>query len=379
MKMRTVKIHRAWLFGLALMSCVTVANAQGVRKLTIKSPYDSFDLILNSKNSGTVDGKPANLKGLEELWPVLNNPIENVCPSTKVAPDISVTENGKARSIFVKSGIVSDGTSCLNVGGEGLLYFPVHREFLIGPKRDSIKLKSQLKIFRQGVKILDIYKKGERWATDNPELLLNWDFIERFENSLRDFDVRLRVQTDIAKTKSKMIVQSGEQTYEFYKVTGVMWAVKKPGQNWLVASDDWSFWYDFDQAMIEDRYANEIRLLNKAGVSEAERKQAMDRLGDAWSNNLRDLYHKILESPDESLDFKQTAMNRLKRKPAPETSGVMVKVLESGDEQLKRPASQVLKSLYPKGPLYKPNLSAAEKAKVIEFWNNWWKQNQKGS
>lgn len=383
MKTHQVKTHQAkrplvWFIGLTLFLPV-MASAQGARKLTIKSPFDTFDLVLSSKASGTVDGKTANLKSLEDLWPVLNNPIGNACPAMKGAPEVTVTENGKTRSIFVNAGIVGDGTSCLNVGGDGLLYFPVHREFLIGPKRDSIKLKSPLKIFRQGVKILDIRKVGEQWTTDNPELLLNWDFLDRFENSLNDFDVRLRVQADIAKSKSKMIVQSGEQTYEFYKVTGVMWAVKKPGQNWLVASDDWSFWYDFDQSMIEDRYANEIRLLYKAGVPAAERKQALDRLGEAWSRNLRDLYHKILESADESLDFKRTAMNRLKRKPSPETSGVMVGVLEKGDEELKRPASQVLKSLNPKGPLYKPNLSASEKAKVIEFWNTWWKQNQKGS
>jgi hypothetical protein len=204
--------------------------------------------------------------------------------------------------------------------------------------------------------------------------------LERFENSLADFDVRLRVQTDIAKNKSKMIVQSGEQNYELYKVTGVMWAVKKPGTNWLVASDDWSFWYDFDQSMIEDRYAAEIRVVANAAAPPAERKQALDRLGDAWSRNLRDLYHKILQTPEEDPEFKRTALNRLKRKPSLETSGVMAEFLStSTDEDLKRLAGQVLKLHYPKGPLYKPNLPPAEKAKVIEFWNNWWKQNQKGS
>ncbi len=372
-------MHLGWLIGLVLILVSPHAFSQGARRLTIQSSQDTFDLVLSSKSSGTVDGKPANLKPLDDLWPVLNNPIGNACPAQKGTPDITVKENGKTRSIYVKAGLVSDGQSCLNVGGEGLLYFPVHREFLIGPQRDSIKLKSPVKIFRQGVKLLDIKKDGNQWVTDNPDLLLNWDFLERVENSLRDFDVRLRVQSEIAKGKTKMIIQSGDQTYEFYKVTGVMWAVKKPGSNWLVASDDWSFWYDFDQSMVEDRHAAEIRLLSKAGVGHPERKQALDRLEGAWSRNLRDLYHKMLLDSGEDADFKRTALTRLKRKPSLETSGVMAQFLsQSRDEDLKRLAGQVLKLHYPKGPLYKPNLPESEKAKVIDFWNNWWKQNQKG-
>lgn len=375
-----MKTQLRWLIGLVLISAVTSARAQSPRKLTIQSTFDTFDLVLSSKTSGTVDGKPANLKILDELWPVLNNPIGNACPGKLGIPDITVKENGKARMIYVKTGMVSDGKSCLNVGGEGLLYFPVHREFFIGPKKDAIALKSPVKIFRQGVKLVEVKKDSGKWVTDTPEALLNWDFLERVESSLKDFDVRLRVQLDIAKNKSKMIIQSGEQTYEFYKVTGVMWAVRKPGANWLVASDDWSFWYDFDQQMIEDRFAPEIRTLSKAGVTPAERKQSLDRLGDGWSRNLRDLYHKILLDSNEDLEFKRTALNRLKRKPSDETSAAVAQFMSHSDsEELKVLAGQVLRLHNPKGPAYKKNLPESEKAKVIEFWNNSTKPSQKGN
>nr|HMN68817.1 hypothetical protein [Bdellovibrionales bacterium] len=203
------------------------AWAQAARRLNIQSRYDQYDLVLNSKTSGTIDGKAANLKVLDDLWPVLDNPLGNECPALKGQADVTLKEGGKTRSIYIKQGLVTDGKSCLNVGGEGLLYFPVHREFLIGPKRDGIALKSPLKIFRQGVKMLELKKQGDTWVSDNPDLLLNWDFIERFENTLREFDVRLRVQQDIAAGKTKMLMQSGDQTYEFFKVTGVMWAVKR--------------------------------------------------------------------------------------------------------------------------------------------------------
>jgi hypothetical protein len=130
--------------------------------------------------------------------------------------------------------------------------------------------------------------------------------------------------------------------------------------------------------LIEDRWANEIKLLEQPGVAEGERKAALEKIEGAWSRNLRDLYHKLLLDPNESADVQSIALMRLKRKPSLETSGVMIQFLNSShDEDLKRVAGQILKLHYPKGPIYKPSLSAAEKTKVMDFWNKWWKQNRK--
>lgn len=364
---------------LAAAALLSISAPAQQRKITIQSTHDLFDVIIHSHTSGTVDGKPTNLAAMADLWQVLDNPVGNACPDLKGSPDITVKENGKARMIYVKQGIVKMDDACLSVGGEGLYFFPIHRDFLIGPKRDSIKLNSPVKIFRQGVKLVELKKDNKgKWVNENKEQLLNWDFIERMENSLREFDVRLRVHPEIAAGKPKLLLQSGNQTYEFFKVTKVMWAVKKPGYAWLIASDDWSFWFDFDQSLIEDRWIGEIRLLQKAGVAMEERKAAMDKLEGAWSRNLRDLYHKFVLDPNEDPGMQETAINRLKRKPSLETSGVMVQFLNtSRNEDLKRIAGQILKIYYPKGPIYKPNLPAGQKTKVMEFWNNWWKQNQK--
>ena len=363
------------LLGALVLTCA--ASAQGPRKLNIKSAHDTFDVVVHSRTKGSVEGKVTVLTSLADLWPVIVNPLGNECPALKGRPDATITENGKSRSIYVKAGIVTDGKFCMNVGGDGLFFFPLHRDFLIGKNRDSIRLNSPLKVFRQGVKILDLRKEQNQWVGDNKDQLLNWDFIERFENSVRDFDVRLRVQNEIVTGKPKMLVQSAGQTYEFYKVTKVMWAVKKPGYAWLIASDDWSFWYDFDQSLIEDRFAPEIRLLENPAATPEQRTEAMGKLEGAWSRNLRDLYHKLVSNPSEDADHVRTALNRLKRKPSPETAGVMVQFLSaSRDEDLKRLAGQILKTQNPKGPLYKPSAPAPEKAKVIEYWNNWWKNKE---
>ncbi|NJL26036.1 MAG: hypothetical protein HC902_13300 [Calothrix sp. SM1_5_4] len=352
------------------------AAAQSPRKLNIQSPFDRYDLVLNGER-GTIDGKAADLSAVRDLLPVLTNPLGNECPALNGRPEVTVTENGKTRSLYTKMGLITDGKMCLNVGGDGLFYFPVHRDFLIGAKRGSILLKSPLKLFKQGNKILEVKKDGDAWSGPAEEML-NYDFIDRFENSLREYDVRLRVQEDIGKDKAKMIVQSGPDSYTFYKLTNVMWAVKKPGAKWLEASDDWSFWYDLDPGVLEDRYAGQIRFIEDTAKDKESRMAALDKLGEGWSRNLRDLYHKLILNQGEDPAIQEVALKRLKRKPSLETAEVMVNFLEkSQNEDLKREAGIILKLQHPKGPRYNPSAPPDERAKVVEFWRTWWAQNKK--
>jgi len=367
---------KAWVWPLVFVTCS--ASAAETR-FAFQTPYDRFELILNG-NRGTVNGKAADLTSFAEVLPMLTKELgtETCAPGRS---SISVKIGDSTRMIFPKTGIVSDGKTCLSAGGDGLHYFPVHRDFFIGPKKDSIKLKSPLKIFRNGVKVASLKRgQGRTWINETPDQLLNWDFIERLENSLNDFDIRLRVNESIKEGKPKMIIQSGDQAFEFYKLTNVMWAVKKPGMKWLVASDQWSFWYDFDQAVLEDRYAEQIRIAGDTSKDKESRLAALEKMDATWSPNMRDVYHKILNNTGEDGTIQGIAIKRLKRKPSIETAGEMIKFIESStDDDLKREAGIVLKLQNPKGPKYNPSSSAEEKAKALEFWRNWWKQNSKSS
>ena len=53
-------------------------NAFAQRKLTIQSTHDLYDVVIKSKTSGTVDGKPTNLAALADLWPVVDNPVAKI-------------------------------------------------------------------------------------------------------------------------------------------------------------------------------------------------------------------------------------------------------------------------------------------------------------
>jgi hypothetical protein len=360
----------------AAVALTSVTAWPAERHLSIHSKYDTYELTL-AGGGGSIGGKTADLSTFVELIPLLANPLESECPTLKPPSDATVKENGQARYIYIKQGVVTDGKGCLSVAGEGLNYFPIHRDFLVGPKSDSITLKSPLKIFRQGVKLLELKKARNTWQSADPDLILNWDFIDRFENSLHTFDVRFRALPELGQDKPKMIMQSGEQTYEFYKVTNVIWAVKKPGGHWLEASDTWGFWYDFDKDVLEDRFAPLIHSYHDSESTKDQRLSILQKFEGTWSRNLRDLYHKIVLDKSESSEAKTIAFHRLKSKPSLETAGVMAQYLKEGDdEDYKRTASQILKIQNPKGPLYQPRGPAPERAKVVEFWSEWWAKAQ---
>lgn len=311
---------------LVILANQVAAQTPAARRINIETAFDRFEIVINAGVT-TVSGRAADVTSFRDLVPMLTNPIGNACPEFSGQPEVTVTENGQIKKIYISQGLITDGKSCLNVGGDGLLYFPLHRDFLIGPKRGQIVLRSPVKISVQNGKTLELKNNGMGWMSDDQETLLNWDFIERFENSLRAFDVRLRVQLGAAKDKHRMVLQSGDDTYEFYKITNLLWAVKRPGQNWLEASDDWGFWYELDNAILEDRFAGAIRTIEDTTKDRDTRYKTMKRIDAGWSRNLRDLYHKILNETPGDEDFQRLALQRLRTKPAQETAGVVVGLL----------------------------------------------------
>ncbi len=361
-----------WWF---LLASLFFSQAYAQKKLIFQSKFDKFELT-TAGGRGEVNGKPADMSSVKDLLPLLNKTLPDTCPTFKRPPEITVKDGDKTRTVYVEDGIISDGKMCITISGEGLYYFPVHHDFLTGPKADSIKLKSPVKIFVQGKKLLELKKQGTIWTSDSPDLLIDWDFIARLEDSLRQFDVRLRVQPGIAKDKQKIIIQNGGDTLEFFKVTDVMWALKKPGQQWLTASDDWSFWKDFDSSLYEDRFAGDIRAILTAPDKDSK-MVILNKVEANWSRNLRDMYIKLASNEAEDPVIRSLSLTRLKSKPSPETAGAMVKILEeSKNDEVKDDAATILKLNNPKGPRYKSSDSPEDKQKALDFWRSWWRQKQ---
>jgi hypothetical protein len=361
---------------LLVFSAVLLAQpAPGQKRYSFQSKYDKFDLVMNG-SSGEVNGKSADLSSVKDLLPLFKTKLPDDCPAFKRAPDLTVREGENVRTVFVEEGLVSDGKACMTIAGEGLYYFPVHRDFLIGAKTDGVTMKAPFKIFLQGKKLLELKKQGATWINETPDLLVNWEFVDKLGDSLRQFDVRLRVQAGIGKDKQKVIFQNGNETLEFYKVTSVMWAMKKPGQGWLTASDDWSTWREFDPSLYEDRYAGDIRAV-AAATDVATKMNVLNKIEGGWSRNLRDMFNKLAADESEDVSVRTLALKRLRSKPSVETAGAMVKIIESStNDDLRDDAGVILKLNNPKGPKFKSSDSPEDRQKAIDFWRSWWRQKQ---
>jgi hypothetical protein len=365
-----------WLSG-AIVCLVFSAqvHAQSPRHFLIQSPVDQFELVLNG-NRGSVGGKPADLTSFKDLLPILTDPLANDCTLPKGTADVTVREAGKTRYLYIRKGVVTDGTNCLTVGGQGLYYFPIHRDFLVGPKQESLVIASPVKVSRDGATLFELREKSGVWEPIHAQSLLDWDFMERWLSSLKTYSVRFRVQPEIAKDKPKVTVRAGGDTYTFYKLNDVNWAVKKPGSKWLEASDDWSFWYNLNAAVLTDHLADKILLVEDTSKDKSQRLAALESTKTTWSRNLRDMCHKLLLNPNEDPELTSRALQRLHGHPSQESAGVMVQFLSlAKDEDSKRDAGTILKIINPKGPKYDPSESEEQRAKVVEYWSQWWKKN----
>lgn len=360
-------------FALLLFSAPLWAQTQ---TWVFQSPSDRFELLLRD-SEGTVNKLPADLTHLKNLLPALTQPLKGECPKIKGSPDATVSHGGRALSVYVSEGLIQESTGCLKVSGDGIFYFPIHRDFLIGPDHESLDLKNQILVSRAGKKIFELKRGREGWINPNPESLLNWNFISRFENSLADFKVRARVHPALAKNKPKIMIQSKRQRFEFTKISPSTWALKKPGGIYLIISDDWSFWENFDREVLEDSYAAQIRKLKGQKLSADEKKQLLEQISATWSPNTRELYHHLLLS-DGDPEIQTLVLRRLRQRPSEESvAAIMSFLMKTRAEDLKREAVGILKIQNPRGPKYDPSTPADERRKVMDYWRDWWAKNPK--
>ena len=358
-------------FGFLLWSLSIGAAAQESRKLQFQSAYDRFELVLNG-DAGTVEGKPADLTGLRDLLPVLTGEVPNPCAETKGRPDLTVREGATEKTIYLKAGILRQGKNCVSIQGEGLYFAPLHRDYLIGTREDSITLGKDLVITRDGAAVFSLRREGKEWVSEDSTKMPNEDFFRRFVDTLAKFSVRQRASLLLGEGKKHVTVKTGGKTFDFYKITEVAWALKKPGACWLESSDDWSFWYDLDDHTVEDGYAEQIRTAGDTTRPVDERLGVLRRLETTWSNNLSNLYRRLALEPNADPRLTAVALKNLKRKPSRSTAAILVEVLESTQpEDLKRDAANLLRLQNAKGPKYVKETAPRERARVIEYWRTW--------
>src|SRR5262249_25041035 len=148
---------------------------------------------------------------------------------------ITTGSQTETREFFNSHGLVrvkkADGNNaqCFFATGDGMMYLPMHRSWLIGPFTESVMLKSPLKVTTNGKIVADLVQKNGEWVDTQARTSLDWDFFDKFQQSLKDYKVQYRVLKEAGKGKPWTSLQLGSERYVFFKIGPKLWAIQRPG------------------------------------------------------------------------------------------------------------------------------------------------------
>lgn len=346
--------------------------------VTFQTPQDKFTVV-NSGGKFSVGGKLIQNDILKTLSPYLSGPVAEGCPSLSGRPQITafVTNGGKTekREFFIQRGVIRSGPKCVFATGDGLHYLPLHRNWLIGPARESVKLLSPVKVIGpKSTVYAHLVKQEGKWTDTKPRTELDWDFFDKFEQSLADYRVQYRISPAAARGKHSVALISGNRTYHFYKLAPKFWAIKRPGEKWLVSSGDWTFWFELDEAVWIDRRMPTIRKVEAEGTTIEEKLNLLRELDNTgWSRTLQEFYQRHMLDTDEDKSFRMKALERLRTKPSWENMGAFVQLVQSNpDDDFLKEATSALRTRNPKGTAFNGN----NRATVVNEWIQWWAANK---
>lgn len=363
---------------LLIMLLMSSTWAMAYDSVTFVTSQDTF--TVNKKGrSFDVGGTPFKSDLLTRLAPLLTGPATNDCPKLSGKPLLTarVSTNGKieTREFFVSANIIRVGNTCLSATGEGMYYLPLHRRWLVGPFKDSLTLRSPLTLTSGSDVLVSLVKKGGDWVDNRDHSELDWDFWNRFEQSLQDYRISYRVLPEAGVGKPEVVLKSGSEQIKFVQVAPKTWAIQRPGQKWLDASGDWSFWFDLDPKIFRDRYANEIEKAESTGLTAEQRLNAMKDLDSAgWSRAIESFYQRRLADAQEDLNVRAHALERLKSKPAwRNIRAEMEALMGNPPDDLLNLLTLALRVRNPKGPVFDP--ASSERPKIVHEWREWWNEN----
>jgi hypothetical protein len=376
---RNFRIARAALAAWAWFFCHW-ALAQAPAELQFTSRYDKFQLQ-RSGGRYLLNDKAVKLGTFDQFLNLFTSEVEGGCPSSLGKADLTVKarlgEKWVERKFHVKSHVVSDGSQCATVSGEGIFYIPLHQSWFDESATASIALQSPLKIVRDKETLAAFEKKGDSWRNILADEYPNWEFFNSYTDSLKDFVITHRVHKDAAEGKPGYVLLSGGKKYEFYKLGSTLWVGLLPGTPWLVGSSRWTTWVDMEKSQWVDRFGSQLKIMVDKNRPIEERKEAMASLEGQWTPSIRDALGQIITEDDNPSDFKMDAVRLMRRKPTLENMGVLIKALKpGGDPELQYLVSQALRTRHPRGPLMPPDMGDGERSKAINEWKQWWQKVQ---
>lgn len=351
------------------------AFAQAPSELTFTSKYDKFQLR-RSGGQYLLGDKSVKLGTFDQFLSLFTRDLEGPCSglgSSDLTVEARYGEKLVKRRFYVKERIVTDGSQCAPVSGEGIYFIPLHKSWFDDSAILSIPLVAPVKIVKEQKTLAAFSQTNDEWRSTAVGEYPNWEFFNSFKDSLREFVISHRVHRAVTTGKPGFVLLSGGKKYEFFKLGNTLWVGTLPNTPWLVGTHRWTNWGDMEASQWRDSNSAALTVAADKSKELEERKAALANFEGQWSPSLRDVLKGILLDETESNDLKYDAVRLMKQKPSLENMGILIKVLKAnGDADLMFSISQALRVRNPKGPVLNPDLDESARQKAIAEWREWW-------
>jgi hypothetical protein len=365
---------------ISLFGAQTAIAQEDVKSYRITSSQDQFTLKSSLEGGWTLQGKPVSLDPLSPFAELFFKKMEVPCDPTQMEKsDVKVvirTHDNKTltRKINLDKSLVSDGKNCMNVTGNALLYFPLHRNWFSGEKRMSFpKIKSlEIRLPKEKFKVRLQKRKGQ-WQEASPEQFVNWPYIEKLLAALTTFNVHKRSHPRIVEGLRSVILRiNGDREYIFYEMPNYVWAIHFPSVKWLITTADFGVLGAFDKTSLLDAQASELKTLVDSKATNDARITALRSVGERWSRSIATAYHQVLFDTQAPLGLKERVVYLLKHKPSDENIRALLKALKNeGQREVQTAITKALRVRYPKGPEIHQEDDLEEVQGKIDKWKNW--------
>lgn len=356
------------LFPFFLFSLPALAQSE----IRVKTKWDTYEL----KRSGshfTIDGKKADSTHLKPVLEILSTPATSPCPKD-FKTQVLVTPTSPAAGqneikINLDKGILQGPKGCLLISGPGLDGFPLHRSWLIGPFQKTLAPKQSLAFSSKELRFKAGLRNGE-WIVSPPNPVFNYEFLEQFLSSLKDFKIDRYLHLSGAKGKPRIRLAIDGRATTIYQLSPTTWGMRVPGKPWMMVSSHWSNWGDLGKDLWADSFAGGIRTLLSNESSAEQKKKQLESFGASWSESLKRAYQKCLLTDSNDTEVRLICLEKMRRRPTDHNFRTVMALIERTDDpRLLKEASDFLRIKNPEGPRFSDDTNLQQFKKE---WKSWW-------
>lgn len=351
----------------------------------IQSNFDKFKLTQAGDGNYSFNKKIVDigiLRKVKELF-TGNIQFEQTCGLGKnSSPDVTITAITKDKKnklfFYIEQKLIRNSENrCVYLSDSDLSTLPLHRTWFNDEAKSTIAVDNKLQLFAENQLVFDFEKTEDGWNQNNSKEFPNWEYFDNVLLALKDFSIDGRAHDSLSKGKPGFELRTGRQTFSFYLVGKNLWAAKLPKIKWLVISNSWALFENYDLSLWRSKYSSQLSKIVDESADTPARIAAVKNLGVAWSPNIKKAFHSILLNSNDSEELKFYLLKKIKRKPTNENMIILTKSLDQTENtDLQMEISKILRLMNPKGPIINPN-DPEKINEHIQYWQKWGKSLRK--